>query len=99
MDWRLIARRHGGAGTPALRAAVLTSRQGMTMRDVNARHIVHIIAQLRFGAGRYLVDVALAQQRRHPGAVTVVVGEDGEGPWVSSPALLEELKANGVEVL
>ena len=43
------------------------------MRDGHARRIVHVIAQLRFGAGRYVVDTALAQQRRHPGAVTVVV--------------------------
>lgn len=69
------------------------------MRDGNARHIVHVIAQLRFGAGRYVVDTALAQQRRHPGAVTVVVGDDGEDPWVSSSALLTELSVHGVEVL
>lgn len=68
------------------------------MRDGHARRIVHVIAQLRFGAGRYVVDTALAQQRRHPGAVTVVVGDDGQDPWVSSPALLGELRTNGVEV-
>jgi len=65
----------------------------------NDRHLVHIIAQLRFGAGRYVVDTARAQHRRYPGAVTVVVGDDGEEPWVSSPTLLTELRANGVGVV
>jgi glycosyltransferase involved in cell wall biosynthesis len=62
------------------------------------RRIVHAIAQLRFGAGRYLVDTAVEQHRRHPGAVSVVVGDDGEAPWVSSPFLIAELEAHGIAV-
>ena len=61
--------------------------------------IVHAIAQLRFGAGRYVVDTALAQHRREPGRVAVVISEDAEGPWVSSAGLLAELRAGGVSVL
>ena len=63
------------------------------------RHIVHAIAQLRFGAGRYLVDTAVEQHRRHPGAVSVVIGDDGEEPWVSSPAQIAELEGHGIPVI
>lgn len=61
--------------------------------------IVHAIAQLRFGAGRYVVDTAVAQHRREPGRVAVLVSEDAESPWRSSPALLNELRAAGVTVI
>jgi glycosyltransferase involved in cell wall biosynthesis len=71
----------------------------MTMASGHSRRIVHAIAQLRFGAGRYVVDTAIEQHRRHPGSVSVVVGDDGEGPWVSSPALLGELSAQAIEVV
>jgi|CXWL01.1.fsa_nt_gi glycosyltransferase involved in cell wall biosynthesis len=53
--------------------------------------IVHAIAQLRFGAGRYVVDTAIAQHRREPGRVAVVLSVDAEEPWRSSTALTDEL--------
>jgi len=63
------------------------------------RHIVHAIAQLRFGAGRYVVDTAVEQHRRHPGRVSVVIGDDGEEPWVSSPVQIAELESHGIPVV
>ena len=60
--------------------------------------LVHAIAQLRFGAGRYVVDTAIAQHRREPGRVAVVVSEDAEPPWQSAPPLLDELRDAGVAV-
>jgi glycosyltransferase involved in cell wall biosynthesis len=61
--------------------------------------IVHAIAQLRLGAGRYVVDTAVAQHRREPGRVAVAVSDDLEAPWQSSPALLAELEQAGVPVI
>jgi glycosyltransferase involved in cell wall biosynthesis len=61
--------------------------------------IVHAIAQLRLGAGRYVVDTAIGQNRREPGRVAVVVSDDLEAPWFSSPALLAELERAGVPVI
>src|SRR5689334_20078758 len=61
--------------------------------------LVHVIAQLRLGAGRYVVDTAIAQHRREPGRVAVLVSEDAESPWVSSAALLDELRRAGVAVI
>ncbi len=53
--------------------------------------IVHAIAQLRYGAGRYVVDTAIAQHRREPGRVAVVLSADADGPWRSSQMLIDEL--------
>jgi glycosyltransferase involved in cell wall biosynthesis len=69
----------------------------MTRHDDRQR-IVHAIAQLRFGAGRYLVDTAVEQHRRSPGRVSVIVGDDGEEPWASSPVLIAELEDQGIPV-
>lgn len=63
-----------------------------------ALHLVHVIAQLRFGAGRYVVDTAIAQHARHPGRVAVVLSDDADGPWVSDAALIAELTGAGVAV-
>ncbi len=60
--------------------------------------VVHVIAQLRGGAGRYVVDTAVEQRRRAPGSVCVVVSADAEGAWHSSADLLEELAAHGIPV-
>jgi glycosyltransferase involved in cell wall biosynthesis len=68
------------------------------MESLQGFRIVHAIAQLRFGAGRYVVDVAIAQHRREPGRVAVVIAQDTEPPWVSSPSLVSELRAAGVPV-
>jgi glycosyltransferase involved in cell wall biosynthesis len=62
-------------------------------------HIVHAAAQLRLGAGRYVVDTAIAQHRREPGRVAVVVSDDAGAQWVSSPALLAELERAGIPVI
>ena len=61
--------------------------------------LVHLIAQLRFGAGRYVVDLAREQHRREPGRVAVVVCDDFEAPWASAESQLEELARAGVPVL
>ena len=61
--------------------------------------IVHATAQLRLGAGRYVVDTAIAQHRRDPGRVAVVVSHDAGAQWVSSPSLLAELERAGVPVI
>jgi glycosyltransferase involved in cell wall biosynthesis len=66
--------------------------------DLSGFRIVHAIAQLRFGAGRYVVDTAIAQHRREPGRVAVAISQDAEAPWVSTPALVGELGAAGVPV-
>ena len=68
------------------------------MSEPQGLRIVHAIAQLRFGAGRYVVDTAVAQHRREPGRVAVVVSEDAEAPWQSAPPLVAELRAAGVAV-
>ena len=68
------------------------------MSEPQGFRIVHAIAQLRFGAGRYVVDTAIAQHRREPGRVAVVVSEDAEPPWQSAAPLLAELHAAGVAV-
>ena len=68
------------------------------MSEPQGFRIVHAIAQLRFGAGRYVVDTAIAQHRRQPGRVAVVVSEDAEPPWQSASPLLTELRTAGVTV-
>jgi glycosyltransferase involved in cell wall biosynthesis len=62
------------------------------------RKIIHAIAQLRFGAGRYVVDTAIEQQQRGLGAIEVVVSEGGDGAWVSSPGLVRELATHSIPV-
>jgi glycosyltransferase involved in cell wall biosynthesis len=68
------------------------------MQQLEGFRVVHAIAQLRFGAGRYVVDTAVAQHRREPGRVAVVISQNAEGAWASSPSLLAELHAAGVAV-
>ncbi len=63
-----------------------------------ARRIIHVVAQLRFGAGRYVVDTVLSQERLSPGRVAVVISNDGPNPWVSSQTLLGELSQHNVPV-
>jgi glycosyltransferase involved in cell wall biosynthesis len=60
--------------------------------------IVHVIPQLRFGAGRYVVDTAIEQHRRIPNCVAVIVSEAANGAWTSSPALVRELADQGIAV-
>jgi len=61
--------------------------------------IVHLIPQLRFGAGRCVVDLAARQARVSGGdAVTVLVSADAEPPFLSDPRLVSELRERGVSV-
>lgn len=61
--------------------------------------IIHLIPQLRFGAGRYVVDLA-ARQARTSGdeAVAVLVSTDAEAPFRSDQRLVAELRGAGVRV-
>jgi glycosyltransferase involved in cell wall biosynthesis len=59
--------------------------------------ICHLIAHLRFGAGRHIVETALEQFRRgYP--TTVLVSNDKDENWKSDPAQLQELREGGVTV-
>lgn len=58
--------------------------------------IVHLIPQLRLGAGRYVVDLALRQADVN--AVEVLLSEDAEPPFTTDPALVAELAARGIPV-
>ncbi len=59
--------------------------------------IFHVIAQLRFGAGRVVADAAVEQARRGH-RVTVCVSEDADAHWCTHRGLIEELAREGVEV-
>jgi hypothetical protein len=61
--------------------------------------IVHLIPQLRLGAGRCVVDLAARQARVSGGdALTVLVSADAEPPFQSAPRLVSELRELGVSV-
>jgi glycosyltransferase involved in cell wall biosynthesis len=68
------------------------------MFNASKLRVVHIIAQLRAGAGRYVVDTATAQHQREPGTVAVVVSANAEAPWQSSQKLIAELRSVDVPV-
>jgi len=59
--------------------------------------ILHLLPQLRLGAGRFVVDLA-TQQARQGHAVRVLVSADAEPPFTTDPALVAELRAAGVPV-
>lgn len=59
--------------------------------------VLHLVPQLRLGAGRYVVDLA-KQQARRGHAVRVLVSADAEPPFTTDPALAAELRAAGVAV-
>ena len=61
--------------------------------------IVHLIPQLRFGAGRYVVDLAARQAHASGGdGVLVLVSADAEPPYQSDQRLVAELRGLGVRV-
>jgi glycosyltransferase involved in cell wall biosynthesis len=60
--------------------------------------VCHLLGHLRFGAGRFIVDLATCQRRRGT-IVDVLVSEDAEDPWRNDPHLLDELREHGVECL
>jgi glycosyltransferase involved in cell wall biosynthesis len=59
--------------------------------------IVHLIPQLRLGAGRFVVDLAKTQARAG-NEVRVLVSADAEAPFTTDPALARELRAARVRV-
>jgi glycosyltransferase involved in cell wall biosynthesis len=66
--------------------------------DAPSMSIIHLIAQLRFGAGRYVVDTAIEQVRGLKHNVTVCVSSDADEYWCSDPKLVSELDAHGIRV-
>jgi glycosyltransferase involved in cell wall biosynthesis len=61
--------------------------------------IVHMIAQLRFGAGRVVVDTAIEQIRNPKNSVIVCVSPDVDDYWRTDPKLVLELESHGIRVL
>lgn len=60
--------------------------------------IIHLIAQLRFGAGRYVVDTAIEQARGLKHNVIVCVSMDADEYWRTDPKLVSELDYHGIGV-
>ncbi|MBN2243026.1 MAG: glycosyltransferase family 4 protein [Acidobacteria bacterium] len=60
--------------------------------------IIHLIAQLRFGAGRYVVDTAIEQARGLKHYVAVCVSPDADAYWRTDPKLVSELDAHGIRI-
>jgi glycosyltransferase involved in cell wall biosynthesis len=67
--------------------------------DSASMTIVHLIAQLRFGAGRYVVDTAIEQVRGLKHEVIVCISTDADEYWLSDPKLVLELNSHGIQVL
>jgi glycosyltransferase involved in cell wall biosynthesis len=61
--------------------------------------IVHLIAQLRFGAGRCVADTAIEQSRGQKHDVTICVSADVDEHWRTDPKIITELASYGIEVL
>jgi len=61
-------------------------------------HIIHMIAQLRLGAGRHVVEIAKHQVFRLRYDVSVLLSEDAESNWKSDPCMIRELVSAGVPV-
>ena len=62
------------------------------------RRIFHLLAHLRLGAGRYIVDLAV-EQRRRGDSVAVCLSDDAEDNWKSDAGMVAELKAASVDVV
>jgi glycosyltransferase involved in cell wall biosynthesis len=60
--------------------------------------IIHLIAQLRFGAGRYVVDTAIEQSRGLKHNVMICVSTDVDEYWRTDPKLVAELDSYGIRV-
>jgi glycosyltransferase involved in cell wall biosynthesis len=60
--------------------------------------VLHVIAQLRFGAGRVVADMAIEQARGLEHRVTICVSADADEHWRTDPALVDELGRHGIEV-
>ena len=60
--------------------------------------VIHLIAQLRYGAGRYVVDTAIEQARGLKHNVLVCVSPDVDEFWCTDPKLVSELDEHGIPV-
>jgi len=60
--------------------------------------VLHVIAQLRYGAGRYLADTAIEQAAGLGHRVAVCVSRDVDDSWRTDPVLLAELAGRNIEV-
>jgi glycosyltransferase involved in cell wall biosynthesis len=59
--------------------------------------VIHLIAQLRFGAGRCVADMAIEQARGLKHRVMVCASVDTDEYWRTDTGLADELRGNGVE--
>ncbi len=66
--------------------------------DSAAITVIHLIAQLRLGAGRYVVDTAIEQAEALKHDVMVCVSTDADEHWRTDPKLVSELACHGVQV-
>jgi glycosyltransferase involved in cell wall biosynthesis len=66
--------------------------------DSDSMTVIHLIAQLRFGAGRVVVDTAIEQARGLMNDVAVCVSTDADEYWRTDPKLVSELKDHGIQV-
>src|SRR5512144_1279848 len=60
--------------------------------------VIHMIPQLRLGAGRYVAEAAAFQSRALGCEVKVVVSPDAEGNWKTDCALVDELVSSRIPV-
>jgi glycosyltransferase involved in cell wall biosynthesis len=60
--------------------------------------ILHVIAQLRYGAGRVVVDTAVEQAVGLRHMVKVCLSVDTDENWSSDPKLISELASHNIEV-
>jgi glycosyltransferase involved in cell wall biosynthesis len=65
---------------------------------VSSTNIVHVIAQLRMGAGRVVADTAMEQANTLHHHVAICVSSDTDEYWKTDASLVEELSARNVEV-
>jgi glycosyltransferase involved in cell wall biosynthesis len=68
------------------------------MNTTQPFRVVHVIPHLRGLPGRSVTDVAIEQQRRWPGLVAIVLSQDLDEPWTTSPELVTECRESGVAV-
>jgi glycosyltransferase involved in cell wall biosynthesis len=68
------------------------------MNTTQPFRVVHVIPHLRGAPGRYVADIAVEQHRRWPGLVAIVLSQDLEEPWTTSPELVTECRESGVAV-
>jgi glycosyltransferase involved in cell wall biosynthesis len=64
----------------------------------NRKTVIHLIAQLRFGAGRCIVDMAVQQACGLKHHVIVGVSTDTDEYWRTDTKLVTELAGHGIEV-